>query len=377
MIDHSHAAQIGTPVESTAAFPLSHYVRPLRSNWRVLAATPFVVGVLALAASYLITPMYLSTTIFMPPQQQQGAGSAALAQLSALAGVAGAAGTRNSADLYVSMMQSATVSDRIIDRFKLMTVYDKRYRDQTRLQLARNVRMNVGKKDGLVTIDVEDSNPIRAADMANAYVEELRKVTSTMAVTEAQQRRVYFENQVKETQAKLEKAETILQQSGFNVGSLKAEPRAAADTYARLQAQLTAAEVRLQTLRAARADASPEVEQQTGTVAALRQQLDLLERNDADNARQPGAQYLSKYRDYKYQETLGGLLSLRFRLPRVDESRDNALIQVLDPARPAEHKLRPQRALMALSYGLFGLFAVALFFIMRDRSRNATVHRTT
>ncbi len=373
MTDRSLSAPMQTaapsPHDADAAPGLLEHLHSLQSHWRALAVTAAACTGLAFGASYLIAPVYVSTTSFILPQQQ-GGGSAALAQLSALAGVAGASvGQRNPADLYVSMMQSVTVSDRIIDRFKLVEVYDKGFRDKTRQMLAKNVRMNVGKKDGLVTIDVEDTSPQRAADMANAYVEELRKLTSTLAVTEAQARRVYFENQVKDTRTKLDEAQKALQQSGFNRSSLQAEPRAAADTYARLQAQLTAAEVLLETLRSTRTEESPEVQQQQGTVGALRQQLAQIERNSSDAASEPGSQYLSKYRDFKYQETLLELFSRQYELARVDESRDSQMIQVLDKAAPAEHKARPQRAVMAGTWGLFGLFAAALWFAIRDSRR--------
>lgn len=372
-LSESTPAPLDASARSESSEPSLHseFVQPLLAGWRLLVAVPIAAGALTFAATFLVSPVYQSTTTFMPPQQR-GGGSAALEQLSALAGVSAGAGARNVGDLYVSMMQSATISDRMIDRFKLLQVYDRQFRDQARLDLSKRVHMNLGKKDGLVTVDVEDHDPARAAAMANAYVDELRRMNSSLAVTEAQQRRMYFESQMDETRVRLDKAQVALEQSGFTVGSLKAEPRAAADTYARLQAQLTAAEVKLQALRSGLTDNASEVQQQLETVSALRSQVRDLERSDTNGTQQSGGEYVGKYRDFKYQETLLELFAKQYELARIDESRDNSLIQVIDVARPAEHRLRPKRTVTSVIVALLALFAYAAGLILSARRRSSS-----
>ena len=72
-------------------------------------------------------------------------------------GLAGAAaGIKTPADQYVALLQSATVADRLIEQFELMKVYDVEYRFKAREALTRNVRVMLGKKDGLITVEVED-----------------------------------------------------------------------------------------------------------------------------------------------------------------------------------------------------------------------------
>jgi uncharacterized protein involved in exopolysaccharide biosynthesis len=222
-----------------------------------------------------------------------------------------------------------------------------------------------------LTINVDDESPQRAAEMANAFVDELRRMTSTIAVGEAQQRRVFFEGQLQQTRDRLIAAQQALGASGFTAGALKAEPRAAAESYARLRAEVTAAEVRLQTLRRSLVDNAPEVQQQQAMLGALRAQLARLEAANAIDNSNPD--YVSKYREFKYQETLFDLIARQYELARVDEAREGALIQVVDEALPPEKKSAPRRSIIAGAAAFAALLALAVFVLMREGWRkNAT-----
>ena len=336
---------------------------PLAEHWKLLVIGPLLAGLVALGITYLIAPTFTARTVFLPPQQQQSAAASALSSLGALSGLVGAAANiKSPADQYVALMQSATVSDHIIDRFGLMKVYDDKYRFETRKDLAKNVQISIGKKDGLISVEVDDHSPQRAADMANRYVDELRDMTSHLALTEAQQRRVFFEAQLKQTRDRLTQAQQALQASGFNPGALKAEPKAAADSYARMRAEVTAAEVRLQTMRRGLADTAPEVQQQLAQLDALRAQLGKVEATTPSDG---GPDYISKYRQFKYEETLFDLFSRQYELARLDESREGALIQVVDSAVPPERKSKPKRTLTTIVTALAAFFALSGFVVMR------------
>jgi len=345
-----------------ASTPSDSPWQALRSHLRLLVLAPPLAGALALAVTFAIPPSFTAVTSFLPPQQQGGAASA-LASLGALAGLAGTVGgAKTPADQFVALMRSVTVSDRIIDQFGLQQAYGKEFRIDTRKALDANVRFQIGKKDGLITIEVDDTSPKQAAAMANRYVDELRKMTNTIALTDAQQRRVFFEKQLELTRDKLGKAQQALQSSGVGAGTLKAEPKAAAEGYAKLRAEATAAEVRLQTLRNALSDTAPEVLQQLATLRAMRDQLAKLEATTADN---PDPGYISKYREFKYQETLYDLFARQYELARVDESREGALIQVVDPAQVPEKKSKPKRIIITLSTVAAVLLAALVFALVR------------
>jgi uncharacterized protein involved in exopolysaccharide biosynthesis len=330
-------------------------LRLLAHRWKLVVAAPLVAGLVALGVAFLLPKTYLSRTVILPPQQQQSATAAALSQLGALSGLAGAAGgLKSPADQYVALLQSTTIADRIVDQFGLMQAYGAEYRFEARKTLAENVRITLGKKDGLVTVEVVDRSPQRAADMANRYVEELRILTGRLALTEAQQRRQLFEGQMKQARDLLVAAQQALQGSGFSQGALRADARASAEGYARLRAEATAAEVRLQALRRNLADNTPEVQQALSVLGTLRAQLNRLEES---NSLEGGTDYVSKFREFKYQETLFELLARQYEMARLDEAREGILIQVVDEARPAEYKHSPQR-------GLIGAAAAALAFLL-------------
>jgi uncharacterized protein involved in exopolysaccharide biosynthesis len=342
---------------------------PMRRHWRGVALAVGAACAIGYGISFVVTPLYTSHTTLIPPQQQQGGGAAAaLSSLSVLSNLAGGA-MKNPVEQYISLLQSDTVTDRLIDRFGLMKVYDFKYRDSTRKKLLKRSAIAAGKKDGLITVTVEDSDPKRAAAMANQYVEELRRVTSSLAVTEAQQRRLFFQNQMQDAKAKLAEAQAALQQSGFGNGALNAAPQTAAAGYARLRTELASAQVRLATLQGSLAPGAPEVHQQATMVAALQDQLRQLE--TSANAAANGPDYVTKYREFKYEETLFELMAKQYELARVDEAKEGALIQVVDPAQPPERRSFPRRLYFAAGGALAGLFLASLLLVVRERRAQA------
>ncbi|MFT7721744.1 MAG: Wzz/FepE/Etk N-terminal domain-containing protein [Roseateles sp.] len=343
-------------------------LEPLVQHWRTIAVSTMLTGALALGATYLISPTFTAKTSFLPPQQQSNA-SAALASLGALASLAGnSSSIKNPADQFISLMSSVTVSDRIIDQFHLMDVYDAKLRSIARQRLNDNVRILAGKKDGMIYVEVDDHDPQRAAGIANFYIEELRRMTTNLALSEAAQRRAFFETQLKQTRDRLTLAQQALQSSGFNAGDLKSEPKAAAESYARLKAEQTAVEVRLRTLRSTLADSSLEVQQSRATLAALGDQIAKIESAKRGEVPQQDG-YVAKYRDYKYEEALFEIFSRQFELAKSDESREGALIQVIDPALVPDRKSKPRRAMTAMGGAVAGLFASMLFVVAVSRRR--------
>jgi len=339
---------------------------PLIRSWRTLVACTVLAGALTLGVTFAIPPTFTAQTSFVPPQQQSSNASA-LASLGALASLAGGSGAlKNPTEQYISLMQSVTVSDRIIDRFDLMHVYDSKLRSSARRSLADNVRIIAGKKDGLIYVEVDDHDPKRAADIANRYIEELRRMASNLALTEAQQRRAFFETQLKQTRDRLAAAQQSLENSGFGAGDLQSEPRAAADAYARLKAEQTSAEIRLRALGTTMAESSPEVQRIRATLVALQAQIAKLEDDGSHHPQQQNG-YISKYRDYKYEQELFEIFARQYELAKSDEARDGALIQVIDPAMPPDRKSRPRRALTSVGGAIGGLFAAMIVIALRNR----------
>jgi uncharacterized protein involved in exopolysaccharide biosynthesis len=243
-------------------------------------------------------------------------------------------------------VRERSVADRLIETFELMKVYNVELRFEAREKLARRVRVSLGRKDGMIAIEVDDHDPQRAAAMANAHVEELRRLTSSLALTEAQQRRAFLEKHLEQTRERLTAAQRELQGGGFNPGALKADARVAAETYARLRAEATAAEIRLQALRERLADATPEIQQLLAQLRGLRGRVAQAE---VGAPAPEDGDYIGRYREFKYQETLFDLFARQYELARLDESREGALIQVVDVAVTPEHKSHPRRGMIAVA----------------------------
>lgn len=364
--------QQATAPEPDDEISLLDLLQTIVDNLRLLVLGPLAVGVLALGISFVIPPSYTAKTQFLPPQQQQSAAASMLASLGSLGGLAGAVGgIKNPADQFLAYMKSVSLQDALIERFKLQERYETKTKVDTRLELSQNVRAASGK-DGLISVEVDDKDPQFAASLANAHVEELGKLLAKLAVTEAQQRRLFFEKQLVQAKDKLAQSEIALKATGISGGVLKSNPTSAVAAVAALQAQVTAQEVKLGAMRGYLAETAPDFKQAMNELANLRAQLAKQEQGapSGDKASVEG-DYVTKYREFKYHETLFELFAKQYELAKVDEAREGAVIQVLDAAQPPEKKAKPKKALIAIIATLAAGFALLLFVFVRQALANA------
>ena len=347
-------------------------------HWKLVVFLPLALGIVAAIYSLLVTPVYTGTVQILPPQQTQSAAAAVLGQLGALVGGAGGAiGVRQPNEMYVSMLKSRTVADRLIDRFKLDQVFDAPFRHDVRLALAGSTKIESGAKDGIITIEYNDTDPKRAAAVANGYVEELHALTQSLAVTEASQRRLFFEKQIKKAKDDLSVAEVALKKTQEQTGFIKLEEqgRAIIEAVAQLRAQIVAREVQLSAMRTFATDQNPEYQRMREELNVLRRELakteKATERSEGNifipTGRVPeaGLEYLRKLREVKYHETLFELLARQFELAKIDEAKESGLVQVLDAAVIPERRTSPRRRLIVMVSVLAGLaIAVATAFCL-------------
>ncbi len=362
---HAHGA--------TDGINLIDFLIAFAQRKRMLIGLPLAVTILAGGLSLLIPNQYKGVTKILPPQQAQSSAAAFLSQLGGVAGAAaGAAGVKNPNDTYVGMLRSRTVADNLLKRFDLMKVYGKEYNDAARAKLAANTVIGTGK-DGLISIEVEDEQPQRAANLANAYTEELQKLTKVLAVTEAAQRRLFFERQLELSKDNLANAEMTLKTTLGTRGviSVDSESRAIVETVARMRAQIAAKEVQLGSMRAFVTNDNQEYKQSAQELASMRTELAKLENGRpasgsqaGDGDRQAGLESIKLLRDLKYHQMLYELLSKQYEVARLDEAKDAALIQVLDKALVPERKSSPKRAIIALVAGLLTLFAAMAWVLL-------------
>jgi uncharacterized protein involved in exopolysaccharide biosynthesis len=177
----------------------------------MILGVTFLVAALAVGGSLLMPNIYTGITRILPPQQSQSSASAMLSQLGGLAGMAGGAlGAKNPNDLYIGMLKSRTITERIARRFDLQSVYGRETMDDTLKRLSETALNVTSGADGFIVVEVDDVEPKRAADMANAFVEELSVLVKTYALTDAANKRVFFEQQMKDAKDKLTNVELVL-----------------------------------------------------------------------------------------------------------------------------------------------------------------------
>jgi len=278
---------------------------------------PAAAALISLVVSLLLPNYYTGTTKILPPQQTPST-SAVLAQLGSLAGLAGSAATglKNPNDLYVGMLKSRTVADNLIQRFDLNKLYDEEYQSLTRKRLEKETTIAAGK-DGIIMIQVDDRNPKRAAELANAYVDELFKLTKVLAVTEASQRRLFFERQLEQAKDNLARSEAstrlALQKGGLVL--VEGQGRVMAETSARLRAEITVKEIQIGAMRMFASDQNPELQRTQQQLEVLRRELSRIEGTSGvrtttqDDVNAKGIDNLRLLREMKYNEVTYELLA--------------------------------------------------------------------
>jgi tyrosine-protein kinase Etk/Wzc len=373
--DRSDASPLTSQVEDEINL-LDYLIVLLKHKKLIVGITLGVAAITAIIVFFIMTPIYRAETRILPPQT--GSSSIALSMLSQVAGSAGAQslteslGLKSPSDLYVGMLESRTVADKIIDRFNLMELYKADYREDARKELLEDViNAETDSNSSIITIDVDDKDPKRAADMANAFVEELKNLTKGLAVTEASQRRLFFEEQLKDTKMALVKAEEGMQGFQEKTGALQVDEqtKAVIEGIAMLRAQIAAKEVQLRVMRTYATAQNPDLQRAEDELKGLKVELDKLEATGGSGhdpiiptGRMPevGTEYVRKLRDLKFYEDLYELLTKQYEAAKLDEARYAAVIQVIDKAIPPEKIAKPERILVIL-IATFGGFFLSIF----------------
>lgn len=327
---------------------------------KMIVTVTFGTAILSAVVSLLLPNIYTGSAKVLPPQQNQSSAAMLLGQLGGLASLSGSSvGIKNPSDLYVGMLKSRTVADKIIGRFDLRNLYAKKTMVETRIELASRSNIIAGR-DGLISVEFDDEDPKRAAAIANAYTEELDKLTQSLAVTEAAQRRLFFERQLKQAKDDLSSAEVALKVTQEKTGLIKLDDQGKAiiQAVAALRGQIAAKEVELRAMSTFTTVKNPDYIRGQQQLAGLRAELAKLERAQVSGegdvllptgkVPEAGLEYLRKFRDVKYSEAIFDMLAKQFEIAKIDEAKEAAVIQVVDQAVPPDRKTKPRRALIVL-----------------------------
>ena len=339
------------------------------------------VALLAVVISLLMDNVYTAKVMIMPPQQSQSsAASIMLSQVGALGSLAGV--DKSPSGLYIAMLKSRSVADYVIDRFKLMSVYKKKTYVATRKKLEDSVTMTAGK-EGMISIEFDDTDPKRAAAIANGYILGLDTLVRRIAVTEAGRRRLFFENELKKSRDNLDAADLAMKslQEKTGVISIEAESTSILTAEANLRAQVAAKEIELSAMRGFATAQNPDVRRAEQMLVSLRAQLAKLEGQSRGTKIEMPAKnkipsmaidYMRRMRDLKYYEGLLTFVSQQLASARLDEAKDAPVIQVVDKALVPEKKTKPKRALIVILATLMAFFMGVLFAFFKEASERAS-----
>ena len=354
-----------------------------------------VIGlVLSLVVAFLIPSRYVATTQLMPPDNQSGGGAAAFLAAagrsgSGLAGLAGdLLGTKNSGALFVGILSSRTVQDRLIEQFNLRKEYGDSKMEDARLDLAKHTGVSEDRKSGIISISVWDHSPQRSADLAGAYVRELDRLVAEVSTSAARRERIFLEERLQAVKQDLDSSAVKFSEfaSKNTAIDIPAQGKAMVEAAATLQGQLIAAESELHGLEAIYTDQNVRVKALKARVSELRTQLGKLGgesgsagalSSKSDPSLYPsirqlpvlGVTYADLYRRTKIQETVFELLTQQYELAKVQEAKEIPSVKVLDAAVvPTKKSYPPRGVITVIGAALFLLGACAWIFANRTYS---------
>jgi uncharacterized protein involved in exopolysaccharide biosynthesis len=347
----------------------------LARHWRMISAATFGSLVLGIAVSLVLRPTFTATAIILPPQQALSSASM-LGQLGSIVGAAGLGGSlglKTPADMYIGILESRTVADRVISSCHLKEEYKTKTLVDTRVALQKHAHFETGK-DSLIHLSVKDPDPRQASAIANSFLDQLYDLNAELVTSEASQRRSFYERRLAEEKTALNDAELAMRDTQQKTGLIQLSGQAAMiiNAIAQARAQLVSREVELQSMQTFATDENPETVRIREEIAALKANLEKLQ--NSQKALQPGdiqlpagqvpnasLLYERQVRELKYHEALFELLSRQSEAARLDEAKSAPILQVVDRAIPPDKKSGPSRKLITAGFAAFGFIASCLW----------------
>jgi len=392
-----------TTLDNTAAnrpdgdrINLLDYFQIILKRKKIISFAVLSTAVLAVIISLLLPNMYTATARILPPQEPSTGLTALLSQgAGSLSNLASSfIGGSSTADLYVGILKSRTVADVLITKFDLKELYDKTHMKDVYEELADRSQIEVSRPDQIISISIEDRDPVRAAKMANTYVEELDRITRKMNITQGHRKRVFLEKRLEKVKEDLATAEQNLRdfQEKYKLVSLEEQAQVAIEGAAKIKGEIIAAQTELEVLKQFGTERQNEAIMLKSRIAELKRQLAMMEQGNPgkpiskineknSNLFIPfnelpalSMQLLRLMREAKIQEKVFELVTSQYELAKIEEAKDVNTIQVLDNAVPPDKKSSPKRALIVLAAIFAAFFFAALFAFFQEYLNSLKVH---
>jgi capsule polysaccharide export protein KpsE/RkpR len=386
-----------------SATPFSQAEERALPNARVMWANrkslrkSFLVGLaVGVLIAFVIPPRYESTVQLMPPDNQSGGGMAMLAALvtrsttgagMGMGNLAGdLLGVKSSGALFMGILKSRTVEDRLVERFKLKELYREKFDEDARKELAQNTGVSEDRKSGIITLTVTDKSRQRAKEMAMAYVEELNRLVAELSTSSAHRERVFLEERLTTVKQDLDQASREFSEFSSKSGAIdiKEQGKAMVGAAAALQGQLIAAESQLKGLEQIYTPSNVRVRSVQARITELQKQLEKFggqeatgsspEATDLSALYPPlrklpvlGVRYADLYRKAKIQEVVFETLTQQYELAKVQEAKEIPTVKMLDQANLPERRSFPPRILVILMCSFSALLGACAWVLARNR----------
>jgi capsule polysaccharide export protein KpsE/RkpR len=375
LLESTVLERIPEPTAEEALQSRERAISHLRLLWinrafivRVLCWSAIVSTLLVL----LIPSRYQALTRLMPPDNQSATSMAMVSALTGRGGIGGLGGLagdlmglKSSGALFVGILESRTVQDRLIQEFDLQRVYRDAKIEDARKDLTRHTEISEDRKSGIILIGVTDHEPKRAAAMASAYVRELDRLVAEVSTSAARRERIFLEDRLRSVKQDLDTAAGKFSEfaSKNTAIDIPAQGKAMLEAAAKLQGELIVAESELRGLEAIYTEQNSRVRALRARVAELQSQLGKLGGNVGSSStgeqgsnypsiRQLpllGVTYADLYRQTKIEETVFELLTQQYELAKVQEAKEIPSVKVLDVAVVPTKKVFPPRTLLVLA----------------------------
>lgn len=345
-------------------------------------------GVVAASYAYFVLPKTYQSTVLLMPQNSQTTDLASTAMSQIAPGdLASLLGIEDPSAIYLSVLHSRNIQDRIIQSLDLMHIYRQRSMELTRAALLANTKFDADKKSGVITIIVTATNPQLAAKIAQSYADDLNSVMASLSSSAARRERVFLEGRLKTAKDDLDSASLEFSRYASNNATLDPKDQGASmvKAAAEMQGNLVAAQATLGSLQQAYTDNNIRVKAARAKVDELRKQLKTLTGTDTpqplDKDFYPsirqlpllGARWADLYRRTEMDETIYELLTKQYEIAQFEEARDMPTVSVLDSADVPERKSGPPRMLITLMGSLFFGFLAGARVILVDAWKRSGV----
>ncbi len=349
---------------------------PLFKNINFILRVCIYVFIISVLISFMLPKIYISSATILPPQIQSSISSQILTQLGGLAGGISLPQAKDTSELYKAFLQTNEVVDYVIEKNRLDEFYKEKNKESLRGILKNNLQVNIDRKSGLMKISYLSKSPEMAFNIVSSFIEGLKKLNNKLAVTEASQRRLFFEEQLEKAKENLIRAEEDLKKFQLKTGSIKIddEAKAAIEEVSMIRAQISAKEIQLKVMKNYLTPENPEYKALVDEIFALKEQLSKLQSKIPDDDESKlstkkvsvyGIEYIRKMREFKFSEAMYEFMLKQYESAKIDESKDAAIIQIVEKPEIPQKKYKPKRRVVVLLLTLVGFFLAVIWIYLK------------